>query len=127
MISIFAERFAAGKPVTIFGDGSQTRDFIAVEDIARANALAATRPGLKSMIANVCTGRPKSLISILNAFQSIYPYAPDPVMAAMREGEIMESCGNPTLAARLLRFRAKTKLDVGLRALISAQPELVAA
>ncbi len=45
VISIFAREYREGRPVTIHGDGEQTRDFISVHDVARANLLAATRPG----------------------------------------------------------------------------------
>ncbi|MCB1061514.1 MAG: NAD-dependent epimerase/dehydratase family protein [Verrucomicrobiae bacterium] len=116
VISIFAERFAAGNPVTIFGDGSQTRDFVAVEDIARANALAATRPGLSPMVCNVCTGRPRRLLTVLDVFRSLHPDAPAPQFAPARPGEIQHSLGNPERAADRLGFVANTELESGLRA-----------
>ncbi|MCB1088711.1 MAG: NAD-dependent epimerase/dehydratase family protein, partial [Verrucomicrobiae bacterium] len=124
VISIFSDRFAAGQPVTIFGDGRQTRDFISVHDIARANALAATKPGLNPAICNVCTGRPRPLVSILEVFRSVYPEAPPPQMAPARPGEIRHSFGSPDRAESLLGFRAVTELEDGLRALIGPVKEL---
>jgi UDP-glucose 4-epimerase len=46
VLSIFERRYREGKPVSIFGDGRQTRDFISVHDVARANVIAATKPGV---------------------------------------------------------------------------------
>lgn len=123
VISIFSDRFSAGQPVTIFGDGGQTRDFISVFDIARANVIAATRPGLSSTICNVCTGRPRRLLSVLDVFRSVYRDAPRPHFAEAREGEIRHSAGNPERAAERLGFRAEHDFEEALRDFIeSARP-----
>lgn len=118
VISIFARRFAEGLPVTIFGNGIQTRDFISVYDVARANAIAATRPGLSSTTCNVCTGQPERLLSILNTFRSFYPKAPLPRFEPPRAGELLHSCGDPRQAASDLGFVSETDLTAGLRSLI---------
>lgn len=116
VISIFAQRFGEGKPVTIFGDGSQTRDFVSVYDLARANALAATRPDLRSSICNICTGKPNQLLTLLDSFRSFYPDSPAPQFAPSRPGEILHSCGDPRRAAQELGFVAEVDLSTGLRA-----------
>lgn len=125
VISIFANRFAQGQPVTIFGDGSQTRDFIAVYDLARANAIAATRPGLRSTTCNICTGHPTRLMAIVDSLRSFYPHSPHPEFAPAREGEILHSSGDPGRAARDLGFAAEVDIARGLRALagpVQSQP-----
>lgn len=119
VISIFAERFSRRETVTIYGDGRQTRDFVSVRDIAKANTLAATRPGLSPMSCNVCTGRPRHLLSILDILRSVYPDAPSPIMAPFREGEIRHSCGNPERAASALGFHASADFETGLRELVT--------
>lgn len=55
VIPIFASRLAAGEPITIFGDGEQTRDFVNVKDVARANLFAAARAP-RSGVYNVGSG-----------------------------------------------------------------------
>ncbi len=61
VISIFAEKMSRGVAPPIFGDGEQSRDFIFVQDVARANVLAATQPGQENGVANICTGHATSL------------------------------------------------------------------
>lgn len=120
VISVFARRLQAGQAVTVFGDGNQTRDFISVHDVARANVIAATRPGLASGVANICTGRGTSLREVLAVFASAYPDSPAPVHAPERAGDIRHSVGAPDEAARALGFRVEVTVEHGLRELIGA-------
>lgn len=118
VISIFDRRYREGKGVTIYGDGQQTRDFISVHDIARANMIAATRPGVTSGVANICTGRATSLLDIVEIFRRHYPSAPATAHAAPRGGDIIHSRGDPTVAVEALGFRAEVPVADGLGELI---------
>ncbi len=118
VISIFDRRYREGKPITIYGDGQQTRDFISVHDVARANVIAATQPGVASGAANICTGRATSLLDIVGIFRSHYPAAGAPQHAAPRTGDIIHSRGEPTVAANELGFRAAVSVAEGLAELI---------
>lgn len=122
VISIFARSYRAGQPVTIFGDGRQTRDFIAVRDVARANALAATRPGLDSGVANICTGRATSLLDLAAIFARSFPAVGAPVHRPARSGDIVHSLGDPAAAAAALGFTARIGVAEGLAELISGSP-----
>lgn len=117
-ISIFDRFYREGKPVTVFGDGRQTRDFISVHDVARANVLATTRPGLASGIANICTGRGTSLLDVLAVFAQAYPNAPYPTHAPARTGDVLHSVGAPEAAEKDLGFVAEVSVAQGLRELI---------
>lgn len=114
VISIFAQRFAEGKPVTVYGDGGQTRDFISVHDIARANVIAATRPEVEPTVCNVCTGEPRRLLAVLDVFRAAYPLADDPRFEPARPGEIRHSAGLPDRAARYLGFRPERAFESAL-------------
>jgi UDP-glucose 4-epimerase len=122
VISIFARCYREGKAVVIFGDGRQTRDFISVHDVARANLLAATRPGVTSGAANICTGRATSLLDLAGAFAAHYPGAPAPEHRAARVGDIVHSRGAPEAATAALDFTARVDVPKGLGELIQGTP-----
>ncbi|HWZ95444.1 MAG TPA: NAD-dependent epimerase/dehydratase family protein [Opitutaceae bacterium] len=119
VLSLFARGFRENKPVTVYGDGRQTRDFIAVGDVAQANVLAATKANLTSGIANICTGRSTSLQEILAIFSARFPTAPLPMHAPARLGDILHSSGHPSKAQAELGFIAETKIETGLAQIIN--------
>ncbi|WP_438483581.1 SDR family NAD(P)-dependent oxidoreductase [Oleiharenicola lentus] len=118
VISIFDRRYRDGKSVTIYGDGQQTRDFISVHDVARANALAATKPGIASGVANICTGRATSLLDAVKVFGKHYPQIAPPAHAAPRTGDIIHSLGAADEAHAALGFSAQVSVEDGLTELI---------
>lgn len=118
VISIFDRRYREGKAVTIFGDGRQTRDFISVHDVARANVLAATKPDIASGAANVCTGRATTLNEVVGVFSHAYPAVPACTYAPARAGDIVHSLGAPEAATAALGFRAAVGVEAGLQELI---------
>ena len=76
VVAIFAERLVAGRAVTIYGDGEQTRDFVYVDDVVDAFVRAAARGG--GLVCNVGTGaRPRST-------SSTGPWPPRPASTAGR-------------------------------------------
>ena len=114
VISLFAERCLARQPLRIYGDGRQTRDFVAVRDVARANLLAATRPGLPSGVANICTGRRTSLNELVGIVGGIAGATPAVAYESSRPGDIRDSVGNPQKARDELGLTAETSLEAGL-------------
>jgi UDP-glucose 4-epimerase len=118
VISIFERRYREGKPVTIYGDGRQTRDFISVHDVARANVMAATTENLAPGVANICTGRATSLLDVTAVFRRHYPAVAAPAHSAARSGDIAHSRGTPDTAANAFGFRAQVSMEQGLEELI---------
>ncbi len=112
VISIFDQRYRDGRGVTIFGDGQQTRDFISV------NLLAVTKTGVKSGVANICTGNATSLLQIAQIFAEHYPSVPEPVHGSARPGDIIHSVGDADRAKAELEFRAQHTVAEGLSELI---------
>ncbi len=111
VISIFTDRFRAGVAPTIFGDGEQTRDFIFVGDVARANVLAATAPGVTSGVANICTGRATTLNRLATVLHVQFEGAPAPDYAAAKPADIRHSLGAPEVAKAELGFTATVSLE----------------
>lgn len=118
VISIFDQRYRDGRGVTIFGDGQQTRDFISVHDVARANVLAVTKQGVASGVANICTGRSTSLLQIAAIFGQHYPVVPAPTHGDPRAGDIIHSLGKAERAEVELGFKAERAVEEGLGELI---------
>ena len=119
VISVFARRFREGQRATVYGDGLQTRDFISVHDVARANVLAATRPDLASGAIDICTGRATSLRRLLELFGDLYPQSPPPEFGPARPGDIRSSVGDPSAARGELSFVAQWTVEEGLNELIA--------
>jgi len=115
VIARFTSRIAAGQPVTIFGDGLQTRDFIDVRDTAHAvlAALDAERP-LGGAVLNVGTGRAVSIATLARLVGAVLgkPVATEHQPA--REGEVRDSVAATDRTIELLGFHAVTRLEDGL-------------
>jgi UDP-glucose 4-epimerase len=93
-ISIFTRRLVNGEPITIFGDGKQSRDFIFVKDVVRAN-LRASESDSAGEVFNVCTGCETSLLDLLETLSEVFPRQPEVRFEATRPGDIYRSKGNP--------------------------------
>lgn len=114
-VPIFARRLLDGKPVTVFGDGGQTRDLINVYDIVRANLIASEHPNAAGKVLNICTGVETRLLDLLSVLYQLFPNAPGPEFAAPRAGDIYRSVGNPQKALNIMDFRAQVSLAEGLK------------
>src|SRR5512141_175036 len=117
-VPIFARRLLDNKPVTIFGDGGQTRDLINVHDIVRANLIASEHPNAAGKIFNICTGIETRLLDLLDVMYELLPNAPAHVHAAPRAGDIYRSVGSPRKAAKEIGFQAQVSLVDGLKEVI---------
>jgi UDP-glucose 4-epimerase len=117
VISLFSNRLMQGISPAIHGDGEQTRDFIHVSDVARANLIAATAPDITSGVANICTGQSVSLNTLYSTLSQVIGKKLPPDYGPPREGDIRHSCGSPERAKWELGFTAQTPLAKGLQTL----------
>ncbi|MCC9001750.1 MAG: NAD-dependent epimerase/dehydratase family protein [Candidatus Competibacter sp.] len=115
VLSIFTDRFRQSLPVTVYGDGEQTRDFISVRDVARANGDALLSTNVIAGRYNVCTGHAVSLNQVLMIYRELFPDAPPATHAEARIGDIRHSLGDPTSLRDMLRFEATLPFAQGLR------------
>ena len=119
VVAIFCTRILQGKPLTIFGDGLQTRDYVYVGDVARAVFLGATRdlPSAARVDArafNVGTGIGTSVIDLAKLLQEAAGSAVDTVFAPRRPGEQQESFLDASKARTLLGWEPAVTLSEGL-------------
>lgn len=114
VISIFCDRLKAGREITVYGDGQQTRDFVYVGDVVTALLTAMDHCSLAGDIVNVCTGMATTVRDLVEILGGILGAKPDIRFAPPRKGEIRNSLGDPTKARRTLGFMASTDLTSGL-------------
>jgi UDP-glucose 4-epimerase len=105
-------------PPTIFGDGKQTRDFIFVNDIVKANLLAAESPKSDGMTLNIACGKETSINDLAEMIIKMMGKDLQPEYASKREGEINRSYADTSLAKQLLDFSPEYSLENGLEATI---------
>lgn len=119
VISIFADKILKHHPITIFGDGEQTRDFVHVEDVVRFLLAGMARGRDNPEIYNVCTGRQISLNQLVQyMFQEAGHQVPI-VFSSPRPGDIRHSLGDSTFGANNLGLCAAQDMAGGLRELLS--------
>ena len=113
--SIFRSALESGKAPRVFEDGAQTRDFVHVRDVARANLLALESNWTGA--ANIASGEPHSVGDMARALAAGFPGAPDPVVTGeYRLGDVRHVVASPELAAEALGFRAETGFAEGMAA-----------
>ncbi len=118
VVAIFSRRILAGQPLTIYGDGEQTRDYVFVGDVAAANVVlteaqlpAAT--GLDSRAFNIGTGQETRSIELAAELQRVAGREVGTKRAAERPGELRRSCLDAT-RARANGWQSATTISSGL-------------
>jgi len=114
-VPIFVRRLLDGRPITIFGDGGQTRDLINIRDVVRANLTASEHPNAAGKVFNICTGIETRLMDLLEVLLDLFPNATAPEFAAPRAGDIYRSVGSPQKALDVMGYRAQVSLEEGLK------------
>ena len=118
VVAIFSGNLAAGRTSTIFGTGEQTRDYVYVEDVARANVLA-LEGDPPSGAYNISTGIETSVAGLHEKMMALSGQNLPPTQSPARPGEQSRSSADPTKAARELGWKPETDLDSGLKRTLS--------
>jgi UDP-glucose 4-epimerase len=113
VVAIFCGHILAQRPCTIYGDGEQTRDYVYVGDVARANLAALSTPA--SGAFNIGTGRETSVNQLFHVLARIAGINEPPTFAPMRPGEQRRSVISPARAASELGWQPQVTLEEGLR------------
>jgi UDP-glucose 4-epimerase len=113
VVAIFMNALRDGKTPRIYGDGSQTRDYVFVGDVVAATLAAAGHPG---GVFNVGTGVETSVIDLYDRIQRAAEIERPAEHADPRPGELQRSVLDPSLAGRELGWKPERTLDEGLAA-----------
>jgi UDP-glucose 4-epimerase len=114
VISIFCDRLRRNRPIEIFGDGSQTRDFIFVEDVVMALVAAMQRRRSGAAVFNICSGRQTSVLELARTIAELCGREAEIRHHPWRDGEIIHSCGDFSAARRHLFLPVPVGLRAGL-------------
>lgn len=113
VVAIFARKMLRNRPCTIYGDGSQTRDFVYVDDVV--SAFVAARDAGSGELINVGSGIELSVGDLHAHLKELTGTRFDAVHAAARPGELQRIAVDPTKAAEILDWRPSTNLAEGLK------------
>lgn len=115
VVPVFLTAAATGRAIAIHGDGQQSRDFIHVEDVARANRLAADAPDASGGVFNVASGRATTVSELAEGVVAAAERRLAVVHEGAREGDIRESWAAVDAARKRLGFEARIGLEDGIQ------------
>jgi UDP-glucose 4-epimerase len=120
VVAIFCGALLDGRRPTVFGDGRQTRDWVDVSDVARANLTAAESDATGPF--NIGRGEETSVLELIDALNDASDRGPlgEPEFAPERPGEVRRSCLDVDRAHRNLRWQAQVQLRAGLKAILAS-------
>jgi UDP-glucose 4-epimerase len=115
VIPTFIARLFAGEPLTVYGDGAQTRDFTYVSNIVEANIAAMDYKGINGDTINIATGNSISIIDLIEEISRQTGIEPKVVYAPRRSGEILHSSADVSLSRSTLRYTPSVDWKEGLK------------
>ncbi|MFI8398167.1 NAD-dependent epimerase/dehydratase family protein [Pseudomonas sp. NPDC078863] len=118
VISIFSERASKGLPITVFGDGEQTRDFLYVGDLVDLLVQALEKPEVQEGAVNVGWNQAMSLKQMLEALKSVVGELPPVGYAPARSGDIRHSRADNRRLLQRFEMPPQTPMSVGLARLL---------
>jgi len=113
VVSIFIGQMLNNEPVTINGDGEQTRDYVFVGDVVRANNLALAKGD--NDVFNLGTGVETSVNAIFEELKYRLQYSKDAIHGPPKPGEVLRSCLESIKAKNVLGWTAETSISDGLK------------
>jgi UDP-glucose 4-epimerase len=125
VISIFTKAIQQGLPITIYGDGTQTRDFVYVKDVAVAftKALTTTLPAGSCITCNVGTGKRTSLLQIVQFLKAYFPETKVEInFKNARLGDIKHSQADVSKIASIFNFYPQLSVESALSLFIESLP-----
>jgi UDP-glucose 4-epimerase len=114
VVAIFCNRLLSDEPVTVFGDGHQTRDYVHVDDVVAAFVAGGQRPDATRARVNVATGVETSVLELYAALREVAGFGPEPTFAPPRSGELHRISLDCAEAGRRLGWRPRIALAEGL-------------
>ncbi len=119
-VPLFISAIADGRPITIFGDGGQSRDFTYVDNVVEATIAAAHADGASGRIFNIAASAPTSVNDLADAIGRIVGKPVEKTYAPTRAGDIRDSWADIAAARAVLDWEPRIALEEGLRRTVEA-------
>jgi UDP-glucose 4-epimerase len=123
VVSIFVSRLLASQSLTVFGNGLQTRDYVFVRDVARANVLASSAAvpagtAIDATAFNIATAAERNVLELTEAVGQVIGRKPEVEFAPARAGELLRSSLDVGKARKVLGWKPEVRFDDGLGELV---------
>ena len=123
VVSIFVSRLLENRPLTVFGNGQQTRDYVFVRDVARANVLASNAAvpagdGIDATAFNIATAKQTNVLELAEMVGQVMGQKPEIEFAPARAGELFRSSLDVSKARKVLGWKPEVGFDDGLPQLV---------
>ena len=118
----FLRQAMRGGTLVAHGDGSQTRDYVYVDDVVSAMVAAATAPNINGLVINVGSGTETSVRDLVRKASEAVGREVDSLYNTTTSGGVSRMCADLTLAAQKLNYKPSIKLDDGLRLTLRCDP-----
>ena len=115
VVTLFGSAMISGRPTTIYGDGSATRDYVYVDDVVTAFLCAADAPVTTTGTFNIGTGVQTTVTELHQLIAEAVGVSRPPDHAEARTGEVHASALDPTRAGRVLGWKPDTELTEGIK------------
>jgi nucleoside-diphosphate-sugar epimerase len=106
----------------MYGDGSQTRDYVYVDDVISGMVAAATAPNIDGMVINIGSGKETSIRDLIKCVQDVTGSNAEVIYNSNTSGGVSRLCADLTLASQKLNYRASIGLEEGLRLTLRRDP-----
>jgi UDP-glucose 4-epimerase len=123
VIPQFLKQALGGGSLVVFGDGSQTRDFVYIDDVVDALLAAATAPDVDRRIINVGSGQEVSINQLVEKVARAIGREVNPLYSQADNGGVFRLVADINLARQMLGYRPKFDLDEGLRRMLASDPQ----
>lgn len=120
----FLRQALRGGSLVVHGDGSQTRDYVYVDDAISALVAASTAPNLNGMVINIGSGVETSVRDLVRTVLEVTGSSAEPLYSPNTPGGVSRMCANLTLAAKKLNYYPSISLEDGLRLTLQRDPRL---
>ncbi|HEC91943.1 MAG TPA: SDR family oxidoreductase [Candidatus Atribacteria bacterium] len=118
VIPKFIKLMKEGKSPTIYGDGTQSRDFTYVSNVVEANLLACQKDGVAGEIFNIACGEKHTILQLVDTINQILGRNIKPIFEKERVGDVKHSLAEIEKAKRMLGFKVICRFEEGLKKLI---------